>query len=201
MLRKSYTALLTVVFAFTSLSIASTWDLDKAHSSIEFKIKHLMITNVRGSFDSFTGHVDYDENDVTKSKVEVTIDVASINTGNQQRDDHLRSADFFDVEKYPKMTFVSKKIHKADGGLKVTGDLTLHGVTKEVILNVEGPTAPVKGPMGNMRMGATATTKIDRRDFGLTWSKALETGGLVVDNKVMITLEVELIKSLDPHEK
>ena len=186
---------MTVVLAFTSLSIASTWDFDRAHSNIEFKIKHLMISKVRGSFDSYSGQLAYDENDITKSKVEISIDVASINTGNQQRDDHLRSADFFDVEKYPKMTFVSREIFRTDDGLKIKGDLTLHGVTKEVILDVEGPTPPVKGPMGNMRMGATATTKIDRRDFGLTWSKALETGGLVVDNKVMITLEVELIKS------
>ena len=192
--RRSFIALFVLVFAVTSSSLASTWDFDKAHSTIEFKIKHFMISKVRGSFDSYTGQVEYDENDVTKSKVEVTIDVASINTANEQRDDHLRSADFFDVEKYPKMTFTSKEIHKTDEGLKIAGDLTIHGVTKEVILKVEGPTPPIKGPMGNMRMGATATTKIDRRDFGLTWSKTLETGGLVVDNEVMITLEIELIK-------
>ena len=186
--------LVAALIAVGAVAHASTWTFDKAHTNIGFKIKHLMITNVRGSFDAFSGQVKYDENDIAKSHVEVTIESASINTANEDRDNHLKSADFFDVENFPNLTFKSTDIKKSNDGLMITGDLSLHGVTKAVVLNVEDMTAPIKGPWGKMRMGATATAKIDRRDFGLTWSKALETGGLVVDNEVKIILEVELIK-------
>lgn len=177
------------------LSFAATWAIDPDHSNVGFKVRHLMVTNVRGSFEKFTGTVEINDKDIAKSKVEVSIDTNSINTNVAKRDEHLRSADFFDVAKYPTMTFVSKRVATSGAGqLKVTGDLTLHGVTKEVVLDVEGPTAESKDPWGNLRKGATATTKINRRDFGLLWNAALETGGVAVGEEVTITLEVELIK-------
>ena len=176
-------------------ALASTWAIDTEHSNVGFKVKHLMVSNVKGSFEKFTGTVDLNDKDSAKSRVEVSIDTASINTNVQKRDEHLRSADFFDVAKFPAMTFVSKKVVKAGKDrLKVTGDLTLHGVTKEVVLDVEGPTKESKDPWGNIRKGASATTKINRKDFGLTWNAALETGGVVVGDEVAISLEIELIR-------
>ena len=182
---------LTIPYA----AVASTWNIDPDHSNFGFKIKHLMVSNVKGNFEKYSGVVDINEMDITKSKVEVTIDMNSVNTNVKKRDDHLRSADFFDVAKYPTMTFVSKKVTVASpDNLKVTGDLTLHGVTKEVVLDLEGPTGESKDPWGNIRKGATATTKINRKDFGLTWNQALETGGVLVGDEVELTLEVEMIK-------
>lgn len=185
-----------VVLAFPLVALAATWTIDPEHSSIGFKVKHLMVSNVKGVFEKHTGSVDINDKDITKSKVEISIETSSINTNVQKRDDHLRSADFFDVAKYPTMTFVSRKVAKAGKGkLKVTGDLTLHGVTKEVVLAVEGPSQETKDPWGNIRKGASATTKINRKDFGLTWNKALETGGVVVGDEIDITLEIEMIKA------
>lgn len=174
---------------------ASTWNIDPDHSNVGFKVKHMMVSNVKGSFEKHTGVIELDDKDITKSKVQVSIDTASINTNVQKRDDHLRSADFFDVAKYPTMTFVSKKVAKAGKDkLKVTGDLTLHGVTRQVVLDVEGPTKESKDPWGNIRKGVTATTKIYRKDFGLVWNAALETGGVAVGEEVTITLDIEAIK-------
>ena len=185
-----------IALALPALSLAATWNIDPDHSNIGFKVRHLMVSNVKGSFDKNSGVVDINDKDITKSKVEVTIDTASINTNVQKRDEHLRSADFFDVAKFPTMTFTSKKVAKAGKDkLKVTGDLTLHGVTKEVVLDVEGPSKESKDPWGNLRRGATATTKINRKDFGLVWNKALETGGVAVGEEVTITLEIEMIKA------
>lgn len=184
-----------IALSLPALASATTWNIDPEHSNVGFKIRHLMVSNVKGQFDKHNGVVDINDKDITKSKVEVTIDVASINTNVQKRDDHLRSADFFDVATYPTMTFVSKKVAKAGKDkLKVTGDLTLHGITKEVVLNVEGPTGEIKDPWGVIRRGATASTKINRKDFGVVWNKALETGGVVVGDEVAITLEIEMIK-------
>jgi polyisoprenoid-binding protein YceI len=184
-----------LVLAFPLIVSATTWNIDPDHSNVGFKVRHLMVSNVKGSFDKFTGTVDVNEKDITKSKVEVSIDTKSVNTNVIKRDDDLRSPNFLDVAKYPVMTFSSKKVAKAGKGkLKVTGDLTLHGVTKEVVLDVEGPTSESKDPWGNIRKGASATTKINRKDFGLTWNKALETGGVVVGDEVQILLEVEMIK-------
>lgn len=184
-----------IALSLPTLASATIWNIDPDHTNIGFKVRHLMVSNVRGSFNKHTGVVDINDKDITKSKVEVTIDTASINTNVQKRDEHLRSADFFDVAKYPTMTFVSKKVAKAGKNkLKVTGDLTLHGITKEVVLNVEGPTAESKDPYGNIRRGAVANTKINRKDFGLVWNATLETGGVVVGDEVTITLEVEMIK-------
>lgn len=185
-----------IALALPALASAATWNIDPDHSNIGFKVRHLMVSNVKGSFDKHTGVVEINDKDITKSKVQVTIDTASINTNVQKRDEHLRSADFFDVAKFPTMTFVSKKVAKAGKDkLKVTGDLTLHGITKEVVLNVEGPSKESKDPWGNIRSGATASTKINRTDFGLVWNKALETGGVVVGEEVTITLEIEMIKA------
>ena len=184
-----------VALTLPVVASASTWAIDPDHSNVGFKVKHLMITNVMGNFEKHSGTIDLNDKDITKSKVEVTIDTNSINTKVQKRDEHLRSADFFDVTKYPTMTFVSKKIAKAGkDGFKVTGDLTLHGVTKEVVLSVEGPSQESKDPWGNIRRGVTAATKINRKDFGLVWNAALETGGVAVGEEVTITLEIELIK-------
>ena len=184
-----------IALALPTFAFATTWTIDPDHSNVGFKVRHLMVSNVKGNFEKHTGVVEINDNDITKSKVEVSIDTNSINTNVHKRDEHLRSADFFDVVKYPAMTFVSKKVTK-DGKdmLKVTGDLTLHGITKQVVLDVEGPTIESKDPWGNIRKGATATTKINRKDFGLVWNAALETGGVAVGEEITITLEIEMIK-------
>jgi polyisoprenoid-binding protein YceI len=195
---KNIIRIITLIAALSlpALALATTWNIDPDHTNIGFKVRHLMVSNVKGSFDKHTGTVEINDKDITKSKVAITIDINSINTNVKKRDDDLRSANFFDVAKYPTMTFVSKKIVKAGKGkLKVTGDLTIHGVTKEVVLDVEGPSGESKDPMGNIRRGASATTKINRKDFGLTWNKALETGGVMVGDEVTIMLEVEMIKA------
>lgn len=187
---------LCLTLALPALASATTWNIDPDHSNVGFKVRHLMVSNVKGLFEKYVGTVEINDKDITKSKVDVTIDTNSINTNVQKRDEHLRSADFFDVTKYPAMMFVSKKVAKAGKDrLKVTGDLTLHGVTRQVVLDVEGPSKESKDPLGNIRRGATASTKINRKDFGLVWNKALETGGVVVSDEVTITLEIEMIKA------
>jgi polyisoprenoid-binding protein YceI len=194
---KRIIASISTIIALTlpAFAFASTWTIDPDHSSIGFKVKHLMVANVKGSFDKHTGTVEINDKDITKSKVEVSIDTNSINTNVQKRDEHLRSADFFDVATYPTMTFVSKKVAKAGKDrLKVTGDLNLHGVTRQVVLDVEPLSKESKDPWGNIRRGTTATTKIDRKDFGLTWNKGLETGGVLVGDEITITLEIEMIR-------
>jgi polyisoprenoid-binding protein YceI len=184
-----------IALALPVLAGAATWNIDSDHSNIGFKVRHLMVSNVKGSFDKNSGVVTIDEKDITKSKVSVSIDTASVNTNVAKRDEHLRGADFFDVAKYPTMTFVSKKVAKASKGkLKVTGDLTLHGVTKEVVLDVDALSKESKDPWGNTRSGTVATTKISRKDFGLLYNAALETGGVAVGDEVAINLEIELIK-------
>lgn len=187
-----------VLIALLSLPVqvfAGTWDIDPDHSNAQFKVQHMVITYVRGNFPDVLGTVILDEKDITRSSVAVSIATAGIDTNVAKRDTHLKSPDFFDVEKYPTMTFQSKRVEKADEGrLKVLGDLTIHGVTKEIVLLVTGPTASIKDPWGNTRKGAQATTTINRKDFGLTWNKTLETGGLVVGEEVEISIEVELVE-------
>ena len=174
---------------------AATWDLDPNHTAIQFKVRHLVVSNVRGNFEKFSGTVVYDEADVTKSSADVTVDLASVNTRVEKRDNDLRSPNFFDVAKYPRMTFRSKRVEKLqDGRLRMIGDLTIHGVTREVPLDVEGPTQAIKDPQGNTRVGGQATAKINRKDFGLSWHKVLEGGGLVVGDDVEITIDVEIVK-------
>jgi polyisoprenoid-binding protein YceI len=174
----------------------TTWNIDPAHSVAEFKVKHMMISNVKGQFTALKGSLTRDEADITNSQLEATIEASSINTGEPQRDAHLKSADFLDVEKFPTLSFKATRIVPAgDGELTVTGDLTIHGVTREVVFDVEGPTAPAKDPWGNARIGASATTKISRKDYGLTWNAALETGGILVGDEVTITLDVQFVKA------
>jgi polyisoprenoid-binding protein YceI len=173
----------------------ATYQIDPAHSSAQFSVRHMMITNVRGGFSSVKGTVVYDSASPGASTVEAVIDVATINTLDPQRDAHLKSADFLDAEKYPSITFKSKTVEAEGGEAIVTGDLTIHGVTKEVTLKVEGPSAEGKDPWGNLRIGASATTKIKRSDFGLTWNAALETGGIMVGDDVKIELDIQMIKA------
>src|SRR5215469_8572736 len=172
-----------------------TWKIDPAHSSAEFKVKHMMIANVKGTIKGITGDLTEHTTDSSLSFIEATIDVSTLNTGEPQRDAHLKSADFLELEKYPTITFKSTKVvHKGDAEYAVTGDLTIHGVTKPVTLAIEGPTPQHKDPWGNTRIGLSATTKINRKDFGLNWNAALETGGILVGEDVQISLDVEFIK-------
>ena len=194
---KRYIAPMIALFflAIPIFTYAATWHMDPSHSSFQFKIRHMTVSNVKGDFGKFQGIVMIDDQNITNLKVEVSIDAASVNTGHAQRDEHLRGPDFFDVAKYPTIAFVSQKVIKTDTNrLKVVGDLTLHGVTREITVDVEGLTPEVKDPGGNFRRGVTATAKINRRDLGLTWNKVLDTGGLVVGDEVSIYVEVELIR-------
>ena len=174
---------------------ADTWNIDGAHSQTGFSVKHFMISTVRGDFDKTEGKVVLDEADVTKSTVEATIDVASVSTRDEKRDTHLKGPDFFEVAKFPKMTFKSTKVERDGAGYKITGDLTIKDVTKPVVLTVDAISAETKDPFaGALHRGTHASTKINRQDFGLKWNKAIETGGAVVGDEVTIELNVELIK-------
>ena len=174
----------------------TTWNIDPVHSVAEFKVKHMMISNVKGQFTGVSGKLSLDEAEITKSSIEATIDAATVNTREAQRDQHLKSADFFDVEKFPTLSFRSTHVSRSgEGELKVDGDLTIHGVTRKASFAVEGPTAPAKDPWGNTRIGLSATTKINRKDYGLTWNAALETGGILVGEEITITLDVEFVKA------
>lgn len=178
--------------ALSSPARAATWEIDAAHSNVGFVVKHLVIAKVRGNFKAYAGKVVVDEKDPSKSSVIVTIDAASIDTDNTKRDDHLRGADFFDVAKWKEITFKSTAVEKlSDGKLKITGDLTMHGVTRPVVLDAEGPSAELKDPGGNPHIAFSATTTIKRADFGLTWNRAIE-GGSVVGEDVKIELDLEL---------
>lgn len=188
---------LAVAAAVALLSAAAAgqavrYEIDPVHSSAHFSVRHMMVSNVRGEFAKVTGTVVYDPKKPQASSVEATIDAASINTHEPRRDDDLKGPDFFDVAKYPTLSFKSTKVEPAgEGKLQVTGDLTIHGVTKQVVLAVEGPSPEVKmGP--NLKAGASASTTIDRRDFGMTWNRILESGGLLVGYEVRITLEIEM---------
>jgi len=174
----------------------ATYNIDPAHSSAQFSVRHMMISNVRGGFGSVKGIVVYDSDNPGESTIDATIDATTINTLDAQRDAHLKSADFLDVERYPAIIFKSRKIEVAGSDeLKVTGDLSVHGVTREATLKVEGPTGENKDPFGNTRVGASAATKIKRSDFGLSWNAALETGGFLVGDDLKIELEISLIKA------
>jgi len=199
-MRRFLVAVLAIVaLGLPGLSAGAMWDIDPAHTSAQFAVRHLMVSTVRGEFGKVSGTVNLDEQDPSKSSLEATVDTASINTRVEKRDQHLKSPDFLDVAKYPTMTFKSKKIEKvSDTKFKVTGDLTLHGVTKEVVLDVEGSPKAFKDPSGNLRVGGVATTKINRQDFSVQWNKALETGGVVAGDEIAITIDVELTKKAEP---
>src|ERR1700740_2077748 len=174
----------------------SNWNIDPAHSVAEFKVKHMMISNVKGQFAKVSGTLTLDESELTNSRIDALIEAASIETRDAQRDAHLKSPDFFDVEKFPTLSFKSTRIiPKNQDELAVEGELTIHGVTHTVRFAVEGPTPPAKDPWGNTRIGVSATTKINRKDYGLSWNTALETGGILVGEEVTITLDLQFVKS------
>jgi polyisoprenoid-binding protein YceI len=186
----------TTTAAASPQASTTTWNIDPAHSVAEFKVKHMMIANVKGQFSKVSGALVLDESDLANSRIEASIEATSVHTRDEQRDAHLKSADFFDVENFPTLTFKSKGISIVkDGELSVEGDLTIRGVTRKVRFAVEGPTPPTKDPWGNTRVAISASTKINRKDFGLTWNAALETGGILVGDEVTITLDVEFVKA------
>jgi polyisoprenoid-binding protein YceI len=172
---------------------AHRYEIDSSHSSASFKVRHLMVSNVRGEFGAISGSVFIDDVDITRSTVEVTIDASTINTRDPKRDEHLRSADFFDVASFPALTFKSKRVQAGKGGgLFVAGDLTVHGVTREVTLDVEPLSPEVNDPWGNVKRGASARTRLNRKDFNLIWNAALDGGGVLVGDEVSIAIDVEL---------
>jgi polyisoprenoid-binding protein YceI len=174
----------------------TTWNIDPAHSGAEFKVKHMMISNVKGHFAKVSGTLTLNEAELAKSRVEALIEAGSLETRDAQRDVHLKSEDFLHVEKFPTLSFKSTRIAVVrDGELSIEGDLTIRGVTRKVLFTVDGPTPPAKDPWGNTRVAVSATAKINRKDFGLTWNAALETGGILVGDEVTITLDVEFIKA------
>ena len=189
------TAVVSAIALAASVAHASDWDLDPVHTTAAFSVRHMMVTNVRGEFDKVSGSVSLDDEHPEKSSVQVTIDVNSINTRNEQRDNHLKSADFFDAANHPQLTFESTKVQKAGAGhFKVTGNLTMRGVTKSVVLDVEGPTAAIKNPWGKTVRGVSVSGKLNRKDWGLNWNTALETGGVVVGEEVKLQIDAELIQ-------
>jgi len=197
--RITVTAVLAAVLSLPAGAAASDWKIDPAHSSAQFSVRHMAISTVRGAFSKVNGVIALDDKDITKSTVDVTIEVTTVDTREPGRDNDLRSDKFFDVAHFPTMTFKSKKVEQlSPGKLKVTGDLTIRGTTKEVVLDVEGPTAPVKDPWGNQRAAATATAKVNRQDFGVKWNATMDNGGVVVGDDVNITIDVEMIKQAPP---
>jgi polyisoprenoid-binding protein YceI len=193
----TFSTALAAAIAFSATAATTTWQIDPAHTAASFAVKHLMISTVRGEFKGITGTVNWDDQDITKSTVDVTIDAKTVDTSEPQRDNDLKSDKFFDVEKYPTITFKSKKVEQVSvGKLKVTGDLTIHGITKEAVLDVEGPSASVKDPWGNTRVAISATTKVNRQDYGVKWNANIDGGGVVVGDDVNITIDMEMIKKV-----
>jgi polyisoprenoid-binding protein YceI len=178
----------------TSSTKTTRWALDASHTSVGFSVRHMMITNVRGEFGAVAGEVVFDPKQPEATKITASVDVASINTREEKRDAHLKSEDFFDVEKHPKMTFASKRVKKTKDGFEVTGDLTIRGTTHEIALSVFDVTDENKDPWGNQRIGASAKAKIKRSDFGMKWNAALEAGGVLVGDEVTIHIDVSLVK-------
>jgi polyisoprenoid-binding protein YceI len=173
----------------------ATYQIDPAHSGVHFSIRHLMISTVRGSFSGVKGTIVHDPENPLATTLEAEVDIRTINTNDEKRDGHLKSADFFDVEKYPVMTYKSSKVTKGDStDYTVVGDLTLHGVTKPVTLTVDETSDPVKDPWGNTRVGATAKAKLSRSDFGLVWNAAMETGGVMLGDDVKIEFDIEMVR-------
>lgn len=191
--RITVTAGLAAALSLPAGAATSTWQIDPAHSSAQFAVRHLAISTVRGAFTSVKGSVQFDDKDIAKSSVDVTIDVGSVDTREPNRDKDLRSDHFFDAEHIPTITFKSKKVEQASPGkLRVTGDLTIHGVTKEAVLEVDGPTAPIKDPWGNQRMGINATAKISRQDFGV----GTNYPAAMIGDEIAITIDAEIFQKL-----
>jgi len=181
--------------ALAPVAFAEKYTIDSPHAAAEFAVKHMMVSTVRGNLGKISGTVEYDPANVGATRIEAQIDVKGLSTRNDQRDTHLRSAEFFDAEKFPTITFVSKSVTAAGAGhLKVTGDLTIKGVTKQVVLDVEGPTPPLKDQRGGSRIGANATTKVNRMDYGVNWNRVV-SNGVMVGEDVAITLDIELVSA------
>ena len=192
--RMLITAGLSGLLSFPAIAGTTTWQIDPTHSSAQFAVTHLMISSVRGEFHQLKGTVVVDDADISKSSVNVTIDATTVDTREPDRDKHLMSSDFFDVAKYPTMAFKSTKVESAGPGrLKITGDLTIRGVTKQAVLEVTAPKPPIKDPWGLQRTAVSGSTKINRQDFGVAWNKTLDAGGVVVGDEVDINLDVEMV--------
>jgi polyisoprenoid-binding protein YceI len=187
-------SVIAILASASARAQTSTWDIDPAHSTAQFTVRHLAISNVTGSFTKVSGTVVVNDKDIAQSQVSASIDVSSVDTRVEARDKDLKSPNFFDVEKYPTIEFKSKKIVSSSGKLQVIGDLTIHGTTREVTLDVDGPTPEVTDPRGNSRRGISATTSINRKDFNLTYNKMLGTGEAVVGDNVKIQIDAELVK-------
>ncbi len=188
-------ALSAALLIFPARAHSEQWTIDTPHSNAQFSVRHMMISNVKGAFTKVTGTVDLDEQDITRSKVEATIDATTIDTREPKRDAHLKSPDFFDVAKYPTITFKSTSVSRgADGRLKVAGDLTMHGVTKPVVLDVDPLSAPLKDRSGTLHVGTSATTHVNRKDFGMNFNALLDGGGMVVGEDITINIDVEIYR-------
>ena len=185
---------IALVASLSALAQTSTWNIDPAHSTAQFTVRHLAISNVTGNFTKVTGSVVLNEKDRTQSQASASIDVSSVDTRVEARNQDLKSPNFFDVEKYPTIEFKSKRIVSGGGKLQVIGDLTIHGTTREVTLDVDGPTPELSDPWGNSRRGFSATTTINRRDFNLTYNNLLKTGEAVVGDNVKIQIDAEMVK-------
>jgi polyisoprenoid-binding protein YceI len=183
-----------IVASLAALAQTATWNIDPAHSTAQFTVRHLGISNVTGSFTKVSGAVELDDKDIAKSQISASIDVNSVDTRVEMRDKDLKSPNFFDVEKYPTIEFKSKKITNGGGKLQLIGDLTIHGTTREVTLDVDGPTPALTDPWGNWRRGISATTSINRKDFNLTYNKLLGTGEAMVGDTVKIQIDAEIVK-------
>jgi polyisoprenoid-binding protein YceI len=185
---------IALLASLSALAQTSTWNIDPAHSTAQFTVRHLAISNVTGNFTKVTGNVVLNEKDITQSQVSAGIDVSSVDTRVEARNKDLKSPNFFDVEKYPTIEFKSKRIVSGGGKLQVIGDLTIHGTTREVTLDVDGPTPELSDPWGNSRRGISATTTVNRRDFNLTYNSLLKTGEAVVGDNVKIQIDAEMVK-------
>jgi len=193
--RLALAATLVAALAVPSPAATATWQIDPAHTAAGFSVRHMMIATVRGQFKGVTGMVLWDDQDINNSTVDVTIDANTVDTGEPKRDADLKSANFFDVKNYPTITFKSTKIEKISAGkMKVTGNLTIHGVTKQVVLDVEGPSGAVKDPWGNTRVALNATTTVNRLDYGVKWNAKMDSGGMVVGDDVNINIDLEMTK-------
>jgi len=181
---------------------ATAWKLDPAHTSVRFTIKHMMVSNVPGTFGKISGTAKYDGKDLNNASVDATIDANSINTNDEHRDGHLKNKDFFDVAQFPTITFKSTKVTpESNGNFKLLGSLTIHGVSKDVTLDVEKLAAPIRDPKGHLHTGTSATTTVNRKDFGLIWNKALDNGGVMLGDDVKVNIEVELVEGEEEKAK
>ena len=186
--------LFLLLTSFAAVAQTSTWKIDPNHSTAQFTVRHMGLSNVTGTFNKVTGSADMDDKDLTKSSVDAVIDVASVDTRVEARDKDLRSDHFFDVAKYPTMEFKSKSVVKQGDGYKLVGDLTMHGVTKEVSLNLDAPSSVITDPYGNLRQGFSASTSLNRKDWGLVYNNLLQSGEAVVGDTIKIQIDVELVK-------